>query len=216
MAAEVHAFHTACAAALKDAFELGCALATAMDSKALRIWYGRPVFEPETDRFRTLLECMLDRGRTFWTGGGRLRALLDDAANAYGPCDAYFGWKYTLRARASPGAGMTMADAIQVRAFVDALDAALDLVMRVEKTLPIDVATYYGYSVDRPYCIDSGRLARVVQGYRKHILEFRAVFREWSAVTIQRAWRRARDTPGYVIWRRRMLAEFNEMQDMLV
>lgn len=215
--AEVQALHAACAAALKNAFELGCALATAMDAKALRTWYGRPRFEPETDRFRSLLESLLDRGRTFWTGGGRLRAMLDDAANAYGPCDVYFGWKYALTARMRPCTRMTMADAAQVREFVDRLEAALDLVTRVDNTLPVNIAIFDDMACTpaRRYDIDSTCLAGVLRAYRRHILEFRRVYREWCAVTIQRAWRRARDTPGFAVWRKRMLAEFHEMQDML-
>lgn len=216
LTADILAFHISCAAALKDVFELGCALAAAMDeTKATRVRYGRLEFQPDTGCFRDLLERMMDRGKTFWTGGGTLRVMLDDVANAYVPTTAYFGWKYSKKrvVRLSPGPTMTMGDIVRVREFADRLDAALDMVVPgVYPTLPVAVLTKNLGSYLGSYRIDSRRVEEVVRAYKHHIWMFRLQYEEAAVVEIQRAWRRARDTPGYAVWRRRMLAEFHEMQ----
>lgn len=216
MHAHVLELHQKCSAALKDAFELGCALAEAMDLKAVRIWYGRPVFEPETHTFRTLLECMLDRRKMFWTGGARLRTVLDEAISFHADVDPtlnttcmYFGWKYTLKVRMNSCTWMTMADAIQVRAFADRLDAALGVAFQIEHPDSDNVLYIPMWSFKSPS-------EKVVLEYRDIIRQFREAYRDFCAVAIQRAWRRARDTPGFAVWRRRMLAEFHDMQTMLV
>lgn len=122
--------HQACSARLRAALELGCALAEALDRKAVRVRWGKPEFEPFTGRLRQAVEELLDRGKTFYTGGSRLRAALDGLATRHVSCDnpqaLYFGWRYGLVASLSEGPGVTARDGRRVRRFVDALKAALD------------------------------------------------------------------------------------------
>lgn len=189
-------------------------MADAMRHKALRSHSKRPVFEPDTERFWQLLTLMLDRGRVFWTGGSKLRVVLDgiahswthgcfcyDVVNTHNSMSLYFGWKYTLQKRMDPCKHMTLLDAAQIREFVDKLDAALDCAVDLAAQLHTDHL--------------SDAVHDAVRGYRRHINEFRALYLDWCVRTIQAAWRRARDEPGYALWRKRMLAEFQELSDMM-
>lgn len=218
MSATLLELHCECAAALKHAYELGCALASAMDAKAQRFRYGRPVFDADTGAFRDLLDDMLNRRKMFYTGGSRLRMLLDDAVtvqaahSAQNTMSLYFGWKYSLKARMNPCTWMTMSDAIQLRVFADRLDAALVVVEKLADRLPGPAPRAFGIEYDSP----RGRVTTVTRRYRGHIRLFRRAYEDMCARAVQSAWRRARDTPGYAVWRRRMLAEFHDMQTMLV
>lgn len=223
--------HRAAAVALKAAYELGCALADAMDRKALKVRYGRPVFEDETGAFRALLEAMLDRGKMFRTGGWRLRQLLDaavirhvdratEATLSESPdhqsiMSLYFGWKFVKTTRLSPCPWMTLGDAHALRRFADALDAAMDLVRRVRKTSwpceSCDGTRDRWGSWSTCDCRDVDNILRCYSGTVK---VFRGVYEQMCAQRIQRAWRRARDTPGFAVWRQRMLREFNELMTL--
>lgn len=191
--------HRACSARLRAALELGCALAEALDRKAVRVRRGKPEFEPFTGLLRRAVEDLLDRGKTFYTGGSRLRAALDALATRRVSCDnpqaLYFGWRYGLVVCLSEGAEVTARDGRRVRRFVDALKAALDAADSLEER--------------------SEHVHKAVREYRQTVGWFEQwMWPELCARAIQAAWRRARDTPGYAVWRRRMLAEFAELTSM--
>lgn len=196
--------HRACSARLRAAFELGCALAEALDRKAVRVRWGRPEFEPLTGRARQAVEDLLDRQeRSFYTGGAKLRVALDNLVTRHvGPHHGnvlalYFGWRYDLPITLSEGPVLSMGDCLRVRRFVDDLRAALDEVQVLVKTHAQESVTKVVEAVDE-YCLR-------IQRFDRQLLP------DMAACAIQTAWRRARDTPGYAVWRRRMLAEFEEL-----
>lgn len=196
--------HRACSARLRAAFEVGCGLAEALDRKAVRVRWGKPEFEPLTGRARQAVEDLLDRQeRSFYTGGAKLRVALDNMATRHvGPHHGnvlalYFGWRYSLPVTLSEGPALTMRDCMWVRRFVDDLRAALDDVDALVET--------HG-------CGSVTKVLDVLDEYRARMQRFdREVYPDMAARAIQAAWRRARDTPGYAVWRRRMLAEFEEL-----
>ena len=224
--AAVYEAHRACSRRLRGAYELGCALADALDRKTPRPARGRARIQEDEDvaRFREVLEGMLDRGRTFRTGGSRLRVALDDLVNAcvdfwkeavlesrsadhQSVLSLYFGWRFGARATLSPGPGLSVGDAAQLRAFADRLEDALDC---AEGAGVAGTGTWCRGGLEA-----SERVAATVRTYRMAIRVFRVAYRELCARAIQRAWRRARDTPGYAVWRRRMLAEFEELSGLV-
>jgi hypothetical protein len=212
-----YAAHKAYAATLKAAMEHGVALADAMDRKCVRIRYGKCVFEEETGAFRELLERVLVRRERCRTGAARLRSVLDALVNARvdrtfeamlhdegersNVMTLYFGWKFGGGAvRLAPCPWMRMGDVAALWGFAAHLASALD----ASDAVCTHLDSWQHFNVDD-----------AIAEHRRHVEALREAVRHYAARYIQQAWLRARDAPGYALWRRRMLREFGELSATL-
>ena len=203
---DVYEAHVAFAAVLKDALEHGCALADAFDRKATRIRYGHRLFEDDTAGFRDVLERALVRRQGCRTGAAKLRCALDTVVTAHvdhtfeamlaarNVMSLYFGWRFERSVRLAPCPWMRMGDVGEVARFVRHCRAALAAADDV--WVPWQQRRVVGEAVEE---------------HRSHLQVLEDMAQQFAATYIQRAWRRARDAPGYSVWRRRMLREFNDL-----
>lgn len=206
--------HRQFAGELCAAVEHGQALLRAFDRKAIRTPGVR--FRPEVRSWRDGVRRALGTTKQMRVGAGRLRCLLDALVSAavpvrlepriLGPDDPspthlYFGFQHSGGAvRLAPCSWMTMQDVAAVRQFAAHLAATLDAAGGVR-------AAAEGHPCE-------AELDALVAEHREHLGALDGMAREFAATCLQRAWRRCHDTPGFAVWKKRMLREFEELEEL--
>lgn len=206
----VYDTHVGCARRLRAALQMGRDLLDAFETKRprsppiryLRPWRGPRKFTPATKWWYATISSTMARRKPFVVGGEWLRRDLDamlcaqidqdtEARLDISVVTVWIGWSSSSpcpQKLLSPTPEMTMRDISLVFGFVDMLRDALEAILDM-----------------------SPDVAEVVCVHMQHFEALEEARLHAAAAAIQSAWRRARDTPGYTIWRRRMLREFSDL-----
>lgn len=220
-ARERYEAHATCARRLRRALEFGRDLLTSFEVKRprsapvryLRPWRGPRRFRPGVAWWYKAVERCMARQPPFVTGGEWLRQVLDamlcsqidreEEARLDPPVPivfVYMGWSSAPAPKPlSPSTEMTMSDLVLVFRFLDLLRHALDTV---------DALVAAGASPRA-----AAEVRHMMALHSRHFDDLEDARRHFAATCVQTAWRRARDTPGFAVWKRRMLREFHEMME---